>query len=113
MLPKHHRLIKGNDFGEVLRGGKGVRGDFLTLKMKKTTNTYPRVGFLVTQKIAKKAAVRNKLKRRLRGAMRCYILRLRRGVDLVIIPRETILGKTFLEIKNETEKVLRKGGVFI
>lgn len=113
MLPKHHRLIEGNDFEEALRRGKGVRGDFLTLKMKKTANSYPRVGLLVTKKIAKKATARNKLKRQLRGAMRRYMVRLKGGVDLVIIPRETIFGKTFLEMKNELEKVLREGGVFI
>lgn len=113
MLPKYNRLIESKNFQEALKGGQGVRGGFLTLKMKKTENTYPRVGFLVTKKIAQKATARNKLKRQLRGAVGHYILRLKGGVDLVIIPREAIFGKTFLEIKNEVEKVLKEGRVLI
>lgn len=111
MLPKHYRLIGGGDFGEVLRRGQRARGGFLDAKIKKTANAYPRVGFLVTKKVAKKATARNKLKRQLRGAMRHYVLELKGGIDVIVIARETILGKTFLEMKLELGKVLRKGGV--
>ncbi len=113
MLPKHYRFIKGSDFGGVLRGGERVRGDFLDVKVKKTANAYPRVGVLVTRKIAKKATARNKLKRQLRGAVRHYIAGLKGGVDVAVIAREEISGKTFLEIKTEVGNILKKGGVLV
>jgi ribonuclease P protein component len=111
MLPKHYRLIKGSDFVEVLRKGQRVRGDFLDLAIKKTTDGYPRVGFLVTRKIAKQAAARNKLKRQMRAAVRHYIGGMRRGVVLALIARETVSGKTFLEIKAEVERIFKKGKI--
>lgn len=99
MLPKRHRPIE--------------RRECVELKMKKTENARPKIVFLVRKKVAKKAVARNKIKRQLRAAMRSYALGIRGGVDLLVIANESILEKSFLEIKNELRALLRKRKLFI
>lgn len=103
----------GGDFAEVLKRGQRARGEFVDLKMKKTANVYPKAGFLVTQKVAKRAVSRNKIKRQLRAAMGHYISGLKGGVDLLFIAKDSIRGKSFLEIKAEVQELLRKEGLFV
>lgn len=113
MLPKQYRLIEGDDFVETLKRGQRERGNFLDLKVRKTANELPRIGFLVTQKVAKKAANRNKIKRQLRAAMGHYIFGVRSGVDILVIAKDSIRGKSFPEIKAEVEELLEKRRLLI
>ena len=72
------------------------------------TRTPPRVGFTVTKKVGN-AAVRNRIRRRLKEAVRVHAAGdMQRGNDYVIVGREDVLAAPFAEIKTELSRRLRK-----
>lgn len=114
MLPRENRLKKKKDFERVFRKGKGVKGNFLVLKIleKKENKEEPRFGFIVSQKVSKKATLRNKIKRRLREAVRKNLKFLKKGIDGIFIALPGIKDKDFQKIKEEVEFLLKKTKVF-
>ena len=108
MLPKNNRLKREKDFQEVMKRGKGLRGDFLFLKFLKNNFKITRVGFIVSRKITKKASQRNRIKRRLREGVRGGLTKLKKGYDLVFIAQKGIEKKKFFEIKEEIDQLLKK-----
>ncbi len=66
MLGKENRLRRKKDFEEIFKKGRSFKESFLVLKILKNNLKVSRFGFVVSQKVSKKAVVRNKIKRRLR-----------------------------------------------
>lgn len=108
MLPKQNRLSKNDDFKEVFKKGRYVSGNFISLKVKKTEQDHSRFGFLVGQKIAKKATARNKIKRQLRAAAKEYREETTGAVDIVVMPSAEIGGKSFQDIREELGRIFEK-----
>lgn len=78
--------------------------------MRKAENklSQARVGFIVGQKIAKKSVERNRIKRVLSEIARLYVYNIKSGVDLIFLPTAEINSKSFIEIKEEIETLLKK-----
>ncbi len=84
MLPKPHRLCTTQEFSRVYQGGRKAASPHLILRVL-ALDTFPnlgqqgshlpccRVGFVVSQKVSKRAVIRNQIKRRLRAAMATLI----------------------------------------
>ena len=108
MLSKQYRLKKKKDFDEVIKKGKFFKENFLVLKKAKNNLRWTRVGFVVSQKVAKKAVIRNKIKRRLRETVGTNLSRIRPGYDIIFFSKKGIEEKEFLEIKKSIEKLLKK-----
>ncbi len=108
MLPRSNRLTKKNDFAIVQRDGMAAGSDFLVLKFLKNSLATTRVGFVVSKKISNKAVIRNKVKRRLREAMRLFVVDAAKGWDLIFFTKSAIKNKDFEEIKVAVESLLRK-----
>lgn len=106
MMPSIHRLRDKKDFRDIFKGGQLVKGQFLALKIKEKQQGVARIGFMVGSRVAKKAAARNKLKRRLRAVFYLYIKQIKRPVDIVALPSADIITKNFQEIKKEAENAL-------
>ncbi|MBI2053956.1 MAG: ribonuclease P protein component [Candidatus Staskawiczbacteria bacterium] len=73
MLPEKNRLRKKKDFEEIFKNSKSFKEGFLVLRARKNNFKTSRFGFIVSLKVSKKATVRNKVKRRLREAVKKYI----------------------------------------
>jgi ribonuclease P protein component len=69
-----------------------------------------RFGFAVNRRIGR-AVVRNRIKRRMREAVRCFGCGLGQGGDLVFIARSPIAAAKFQEIKQAVETLLRRACV--
>lgn len=110
-MKKENRIAKKEDFESIFKRGRFVRGTFISLKAKKTSFGYVRLGILAGKKVSKKAVVRNKIKRQLRGAMREYILDSKASIDVVVMPMPEIVNKSFKEIKEEVAKLFKKAGI--
>ena len=108
MLAKENRLQKKNDFERVLKQGKWFKEDFLFIKVIKNNLEASRFGFIVSQKISKKAVVRNKVKRRLRAIIREKIPGIKKGLDIVIITQPGIENKSFQGIEENVAKIFAK-----
>lgn len=104
MLPSKNRLNKKKDFENIFRKGKNFKEGFLLLKIAKGESGQSRYGFIVSQKISKKAVIRNKVRRRLSEITGKEMKNLKVGMDVVIIALPGAERSSFLE----TEKVIKK-----
>lgn len=111
MLSKQHRLTKDNDFESVFKKGKNLDSEFLFLKLRKNGSEISRFGFILSKKISKNAAVRNKIKRRLREIIRKELGNIKSGFDIVIVAKPKIVGKDYLEIREEVGGLIKKAGL--
>ncbi|XOB40192.1 MAG: ribonuclease P protein component [Candidatus Nealsonbacteria bacterium] len=111
MLAKKNRVRKKKDFERILKGGEGFKEDFLILKVKKNKSNKIRFGFIVAQKVSKKAVVRNKIKRRLREIVRLKMEEIKKGTEGVFITLPGIETRDFREIESIVEKLFKKAGV--
>ncbi len=82
MLPKENRLKKEKDFKEVFEKGKGFKEGSFYLKAKKGDL---RFGFVVSKKVSTKASERNKIKRKMREAVKKEIPLLKKKAECVIV----------------------------
>jgi ribonuclease P protein component len=112
VLPKQNRLKKKKDFERVLKEGKGFKEDFLFLKILKNNLEFSRFGFIVSQKVSKKATVRNKIKRRLREIVRLRLKRIKRGIDGVLIALWGLENKSFKEMEETINKIFKRAKIY-
>lgn len=104
------RLRKRADFLAVRRGEKRRGRFFLLETLQRADEGPPRVGFTVTRKVGN-AVVRNRIRRRLREAIRVHAADdMRPGNDYVIVGREEVLAAPFAEIGAELSRRLRRAG---
>src|SRR3989344_862732 len=111
MLPKTNRLRKEKDFGKLFKKGKSFKEGFLILKIVKNDLKESRFGFIVSQKVSKKAVLRNKVKRRLRDIVRRNIKNIEKGIDAALIALPGLEKKNFLETKGILEALFKKAGL--
>jgi ribonuclease P protein component len=108
MLPLKNRLRKKTDLERVLKKGKGFKEDLLILKKTKNSLEETRFGFIVSQKVSKKASTRNKIKRRLRGVAGKKLKKITPGTDVLIMAVPGIEKKDFWEIEERIYKLFKK-----
>ncbi|EJF90380.1 ribonuclease P protein component [Bartonella tamiae] len=107
------RLRKRAEFLS-LRSGEKRRGRFFLLEVKKRDlpenilkQTSPRVGFTVTRKNGN-AVKRNRIKRRLREALRVGLTRdMEAGTDYVIVARPDALKAPFKQLIHEINRRIK------
>jgi ribonuclease P protein component len=106
--PRPARLLKRSEFLAV-RGGTKRRGPLFLLEvLERGDEEAPRVGFTVTKK-AGNAVQRNRIRRRLREAVRRQAAGMTHGNDYVIVGRSDLLTARFSDIEAELSRRLRGG----
>jgi ribonuclease P protein component len=101
------RLRKRAEFLAVRRGEKRRGRLFLMEVLDRGVTEAPRVGFTVTKKVGN-AVVRNRIRRRLREAVRVHAAGdMKPGKDYVIVGREDILTAPFDELAAELSRRIR------
>jgi ribonuclease P protein component len=108
MLLNKNRLKQKKDFIEIFKKGKGFEEDLLFLKIKLNNSKKNRFAFVVSKKVSNKAVIRNKIKRILREIIRKKILKIKPGIDGILIVKPGIEKKDFLEIEKMVENLLKK-----
>ena len=98
LFPKSIRLRSRREYLRVQRGGTRVSSKGLLVFYRKNEKKHPRFGTTVSKKVGN-AVVRNRVKRRLREAIRHHQHRLTAAVDVVFIasPRAASLSYGDLE----------------
>jgi ribonuclease P protein component len=110
-FPRAARLLKHANFDQVYQQGRRLfSGDMTVFFLRRPEGSDgPRVGFTVGRVLGG-AVVRNRIKRRMRDAVRQNLAQLKAPVDVVINPKKTVLkaefaklleqvGRAFLEIQ--------------
>lgn len=111
MLPKENRLTKKTDFTQVSKRGEVIQSkNFGLAYFRANNNKAPKFGFIVSNKISKKAVDRNKVKRVLRQVVRELVGDVKNGLLFVLLVKKSILGASQDELKRELEGKLRQIG---
>jgi ribonuclease P protein component len=92
-LPKEHRLRRYQEFKQIYQEGSRHRGKWLILRVLQAVDPHPepvaptRIGISISQKVSKKAVVRNQIKRKIRAACRQLLPEISPGWKIVIVVR--------------------------
>lgn len=108
MLPKANRLSKKKDFEMVFKKGKGFKEDFLILRFVSSKTKRARFGIIVSQKISKKATIRNKIKRMIRTIIKPKMSKIKKEADIVFLALPGLENKDFWEIEETINKLFKK-----
>ncbi len=104
-MQRRHRLTSSKQFSQIHREGLSIANRFLVVRVLSNGLDHSRFGFLVSKRIGN-AVVRNRVKRRLREAVR--LTPVKPGWDAVFIARRDINRANFQELKQATENLLRR-----
>ncbi len=120
-LPRCHRLRKRQDFSPVYQKGSRFSSPHLTLRAlsaeKRGLLTNPsdlatqelpptQVGISISQKVSKRAVVRNRIKRQIKGAIRQLLPRFSLGWRVVIVVSPSAKECEYVHFLQELEQLL-------
>ncbi|MBN1994565.1 MAG: ribonuclease P protein component [Anaerolineae bacterium] len=111
-MRRQQRLRRNSDFQQVRQNGKFYASPFMVLAFLRNDLDYSRFGFVVSKRLGK-AVQRNKIKRRMREAVRLRLTRIKSGFDLVFIARQPISQAGYAEIEQTLEYLLKKAGLWL
>lgn len=104
-FPRDARLLKHADFQVVYKQGrKHFSGNMTAFYRERENIAGPRVGFTVG-KVLGGAVDRNRIRRRMRAAVRNHLRELARPLDLVLHPRKSVLTLKFAQLDAEIMQV--------
>lgn len=107
-LPRNYRIQRGGDFSRIKREGQRVVQGCLILNWRLLPEeTTSRVGVITSKRIGN-AVARNRARRLLREAYRQHRTQLVSPVDLVLIARNSIVGRPFATVEKDYLEALRK-----
>jgi ribonuclease P protein component len=112
-FPKSRRLLRHADFDRVYKKGRRHFATHMTVFYLRRETDEPqadpsqlRIGFTV-RKVLGGAVQRNRMKRRLREAVRLQAIQPPAGVDVVINPKASLSTADFAELKEEIAKAFQ------
>src|SRR6266446_9101974 len=114
-FPKSVRILRSKDFRRVYDHGSRYSGPFFVAfyatasDVDCRTGSGPKVGFTVPRSLGG-AVVRNRIKRRVREAVRLRLDRLSPQWQIVFNPRRAAVNSPFPELQREVEKLFLRCG---
>ena len=111
MLAKPDRLHTDRDYARLFAKGKAFHGRGVTVKVFKSGIAKSKIGFVVSTKVAKKANVRNVIKRRMREIVREYLSTLAPGYDVAFMARSEVKDLDFSALRTAMVEVMKKAGL--
>ena len=99
------RLAREADYRLVYRTGSRRTTDVLTLHFMRNSTETIRLGLAVGRRFGT-AVVRNRLRRRIREAVRAYRSDISRGYDLIVSPRGQAAAATYAEMYHAVGRTL-------
>ena len=109
MLAAKYRLRKKKDIGLVLKQGKSSKEGPLVLKTIRNDLDFCRFAFIVSRKVSTKAVVRNKIRRKVREAIKLEMENYQPGSDniFIVLPGK-IKKENLADIPGCVEALLKK-----
>lgn len=97
------RLSKGRAFDSVYSEGTVIHGPLFVLRFRPNDGGQPRWGFAIGKKLAPSAVVRNRVRRRLREAVRPAVAQTT-GLDLIVTAKRPLLDAPYGDIVSEIQR---------
>ncbi len=105
------RIKQGRDFARVRQAGDRLAfGCLVANWLRLPAGSTSRCGVITSRKLGK-AVARNRARRLLREVFRLHQYDLVQPVDLVLVARNSILGKRLAEVEKDFLTTLRKAGL--
>lgn len=127
VLPRVNRLRRRQEFKDVYQSGRRRTGHQMTVRAHRQygrasdTPRRPalavedrpatRSGISISQKVSKKAVVRNRIKRQIKAALRQLLPRILPGWLVVVVVRPDACKCDYVEILRELEELLAEAEV--
>jgi len=108
MLPKTKRLTKKGDFAKLGVQGRSAYGPRMTMRVRQVKEVGPRVAFITSTKVMKKAVDRNRAKRRMREVIRALWTDIPKNVQLLFVLRPEVKDAAYLDLVAEVKHLLEK-----
>jgi ribonuclease P protein component len=102
-----YRIRKNEEFQKIRKEGSSYSNELLVLCMLANQLSYSRFGFSVSGRLGG-AVVRNRIKRRLREAMRLRMAKIQPGWDIVIIAKRPVSQADFHQMDAACARLLRR-----
>ncbi|MBI1298250.1 ribonuclease P protein component [bacterium] len=109
-MKRRYRVQENERFQEIRRRGRSYSEHRLVLCALPNDLPYSRFGFSVSRRIGK-AVVRNRIKRRIREAVRLRMGQIQSGWDVVFIARNPIRDADFHQIDAACARLLRRASL--
>ena len=110
MLPQKNRIDK-KLFPEFMKKAKTFSSENLNLKVACNCPKDRAFAFVVSLKVSKKAAERNKLKRRARAITYPLLKDIQPGLCAAVFFKPSIIGKKYAAIKDELTILYKKAKI--
>jgi len=107
MLPRTLRLRKMKDFALLSQKGRPVFGPYFTLRFRQSQEP-TKVGFVASTKVFKRANKRNRVKRRMREALRATMDVWPQNMDLLFIIKAEVLDAEFQDLVTAVRHTFEK-----
>lgn len=105
MLPSQFRLSKKKDFDMVFKKGRSTALRYFFIRWQKNQLKTSRIGIIVSNKVSKKATIRNTIKRRIREIMWTQVPLLG-SVDIIIVAKQGSVNASYIDIRTDLEKII-------
>lgn len=109
MLAKMYRLTDEKDFKKVFKSSKPFYVGNLNLRCVPNKKAVSRIGFIISNKIDKRATKRNELKRKMRAVVFPLISQINPRHDIVLIVLKNFsYPYSYLDIENQIKEIFKK-----
>jgi ribonuclease P protein component len=106
-MERKYHLRLNTDFQRVRQKGKSWANHLIVLYALPNDLEFSRFGFAVSKRIGK-AVVRNRVRRRMREAVRLRRASIASGWDIVFIARSSLVGAAHAEISHAVEDLVKR-----
>jgi len=109
MLDKKSRITDKKDFQKVYRSGRKITGNLFILRFAPNRLPQPRFGLVVSNKVSKKAVVRNRLKRQIRSKIQNdWQTQLPRYDHILYCRPGRLAGKNYSQISADLDQIFSR-----
>lgn len=107
-MPQKYRLTR-SDFLEIQRkSARREHGSFFILSVTRNTLTHPRIGIVVSKKVAARAVDRNKIDRRAKAVLRATLPSITDPYDFIFLARKGSKEVLMQEMRHDILTLLEK-----
>ena len=104
--PRGARIVRKADFDAVYRNGKRRSSSHFTVFLKANDLPHSRFGFSIKRTLGG-AVVRNRIRRRVREAIRLHRQEISAGWDFVIHPKASVQSAEFAALESDLLRLLK------
>ena len=107
MLPKIRRIKDRHIFTDIYKSGRRTFTPHITLYFKKTDG-FSRFACVISQKVSKKAVLRNKLRRRTYAIIKNHLSGIKEGYAIILVFKKGATDLTYSQLEGFVLEIFKK-----